>query len=130
LLAPTAALAARLHASDAFHRDLYLCHFFAKLKDDGGVEDLRLIDCARVLIKPFWRRRWQVKDLSAFAYSTRGHAVRRETLDRWFAEYASAMPRPLTAYARRLIDLKADRIARHDAALRRRQPTRNISIPQ
>src|SRR5688572_5893375 len=45
LLAPTAEMAATLHAKGLHHRDLYLCHFFARTT--GGVE-LRLIDAARV----------------------------------------------------------------------------------
>lgn len=127
LLEPTARLAGRLHASAAFHRDLYLCHFFVRPRD-GGV-DVRLIDCARVLIRPFWRRRWQVKDLAQFAYSTREHAVSPEELDRWFDAYGAAFGRAVSPYARRAIGLKADWIARHDAALRRRQPGRNVAIP-
>lgn len=128
LLPATAELAGRLHRSEAYHRDLYLCHFFARI-GDGGAADVRLIDCARVLVKPFWQRRWQVKDLAQFQYSLREHDVRTEQVDRWFDAYAAALGRPVSAYLRRAISLKADRIARHDRALRRRQPGRNVSIP-
>ncbi len=49
LLGPTADLAAALHWAGLHHRDLYLCHFMARLAADGGEGsvDLRLIDTAR-----------------------------------------------------------------------------------
>jgi hypothetical protein len=129
LLEPTASLAARLHASGAFHRDLYLCHFFARRTGDDGGFDLRLIDCARVLINPFWRRRWQAKDLSQFLYSTREHHVTADRIDRWIAAYADALGAPVSPWLRKIVALRADRIARHDRVLRRKQPLRNVSIP-
>lgn len=127
LLRPTAEVAARLHAAEAFHRDLYLCHFFARV--EGEPADVRLIDCARVLLKPFWRRRWQIKDLAQFTYSTRSLPVTPAQRDRWFDAYAAALGRPVSAYLRKLVELKADQIARHDRVLRRKQPNRNVSIP-
>src|SRR5687768_17634199 len=70
LLEPTAGLAAVLHSAGLHHRDLYLCHFFARVGDGGGV-DLRLIDAARVRPLPrFLPRRWIIKDLAQFWYST------------------------------------------------------------
>lgn len=125
LIEPTAAITGRLHAAGAFHRDLYLCHFFAT----ADARDVRLIDCARVLHKPFWRRRWQVKDLSQFVYSARACAVAPSELDAWFLAYGQALGRSFDRGLRRAIDRKVETIARHDARLRRRQPTRNVSIP-
>src|SRR4051812_27846726 len=67
LLEPTADLSARLHDAGLHHRDLYLCHFFARA-DDGG-DDLKLIDVARVKELPrLFSRRWVVKDLAQFWY--------------------------------------------------------------
>ena len=127
VLIPTAEVAARLHAADAYHRDLYLCHFFAR--PSGDPVDVRLIDCARVLVKPFWRRRWMVKDLAQLVYSTRSLAITPDQLDRWFNAYARAAGRRLSTLLRRQIEFKADQIARHDRVLRRRQPDRSVSIP-
>jgi heptose I phosphotransferase len=129
LLSPTADLAARLHAAGLHHRDLYLCHFFAR--PDAGNPDLRLIDAARVRRLPRWpfRRRWVVKDLAQFWYSTTALPVNDEQRYAWLAHYARRADvnhaGPLRAAVRR----KAAWVARHDAKLRRTQPDRNVSIP-
>lgn len=123
LLGPTAALAGRLHAGGAFHRDLYLCHFLST--PDGS--DVRLIDCARVLINPVCKSRWRVKDLAQVAYSLRSLPVEPEQFERWLVEYARVAG-PISGWMRRRVDRKADRIARHDARLRERHPERSVSI--
>ena len=88
LLDPTAALAAKLHTTGLHHRDLYLCHFMAKL-DDANV-DLKLIDTARVRNLPGFltRRRWIVKDIAQFIYSTHAHAITDMQRSAWLAAYA------------------------------------------
>ncbi len=60
-----------LHNGGLHHRDLYLCHFLGR-RDENPQADLRLIDAARVrpLPGPLTRRRWIVKDLAQFWYST------------------------------------------------------------
>jgi len=40
LLNPTADLAAKLHNANLHHRDLYLCHFFAKTDDPFAFLDI------------------------------------------------------------------------------------------
>jgi heptose I phosphotransferase len=132
LLGPTAELAARLHNEGLHHRDLYLCHFFVRLPKDGAGPELRLIDAARVRALPRFltRRRWIVKDLGQFWYSTQGLAVTEEQRERWLARYAElrrgAWREGLGGAVRR----KARAIARHDAKLRRSQPKRNVSLGQ
>jgi hypothetical protein len=127
LLEPTARLAAKLHGAGLHHRDLYLCHFFAKVA--GDALDLRLIDTARVRPLPwFLRGRWVIKDLAQFWYSTTSLKINDEQRSRWLDAYAAARsvdPGSLRAK----IERKVSGIARHDARLRRRQPLRNISIP-
>jgi tRNA A-37 threonylcarbamoyl transferase component Bud32 len=59
-------LARRLHACGLVHRDLYLCHIFAR----PGEYDLTLIDLARLERSTSRRRR--VKDLAALLSSARG----------------------------------------------------------
>ena len=127
----TARLAADLHDKGLHHRDLYLCHFFAKV--EGEQVELRLIDAARVRRLPPWplRRRWVIKDLAQFWYSTLNlpkvtDAQRRE----WLQAYAAAHRlSPSVDSLRRSIERKVRWIARHDAKLNERQPRRNISIP-
>ena len=127
LLEPTAALAAKLHNARLHHRDLYLCHFFARQSDPT---DVRLIDVARVRPLPaLLPRRWIVKDLAQFWYSTLALPVTDEQRTRWLSTYAQARAID-PASVRRSIERKAAAIARHDAKLRKAQPTRNVSIPE
>jgi hypothetical protein len=128
LLEPTADLAAKLHDVGLHHRDLYLCHFMARV--DGGVPDTRLIDAARVRPLPrFLSRRWIVKDLAQFWYSTLRLPISVEQRSRWLARYAHqrrlARPNALQSS----IERKSRSIARHDAILHRKRPERDVSLP-
>jgi heptose I phosphotransferase len=127
LIGPTAQLSARLHDAGLHHRDLYLCHFFAKVDGDGV--DVRLIDTARVRQLPgLFSRRWVVKDLAQFRYSTMPLPVSDAQRDQWLVAYAAAR-RVEPAGLRRDIARKTRWIERHDRRLRARQPLRNVSIP-
>ena len=120
LLAPTAQLAARLHTAGLHHRDLYLCHFFARCDERGP--QLKLIDTTRVRhLPPYWRRqRWIVKDLAQFWYSTLAVPVTdTERLD-WLRAYADARGFKQVEPLRRSILAKVSRIAHHDAKLMQR----------
>jgi hypothetical protein len=134
LLAPTAALAARLHERGLHHRDLYLCHFMAAVGRGEGADavDVKLIDTARVRELPGFltRRRWVVKDLAQFWYSTMKLAVSDEQRSAWLASYAAAgrLRGPSVEGLRRSIMRKTRWIARHDRRLNASQPQRNISI--
>lgn len=129
LLAPTADLAGKLHSANLHHRDLYLCHFFAKI--DREQVELRLIDPGRVKRLPWlFRNRWIVKDVAQFWYSAMQVNVTPAQRRAWLERYGVA--RGLTGVdpLQRQVERKANWIARHDAKLRRKQPTRNVSIPQ
>lgn len=95
--------------------------------------DVRLIDVARVRRLPGFltRRRWVVKDLAQFWYSTvqLGPAVTDEQRSRWLARYAATRGDVTPQQLRKAIERKAAAIARHDERLKRKQPTRNVSIP-
>ena len=127
LLEPTARLAAQLHSAGLHHRDLYLCHFFARVSDKSV--DLRLIDTARVRSLPrFLAARWLIKDLAQFFYSTLSLPVTDDERSRWLMFYARA--RSLDPEALRpKIERKVRWIGRHDARLRLQEPLRNVSIP-
>jgi hypothetical protein len=135
LLRPTAALAARLHERGLHHRDLYLCHFMAAL-GEGGTDpaDVKLIDTARVRRLPglLTRKRWVVKDLAQFWYSTTQLPVSDEQRSAWLDSYAASRGMTGTAVERlrRSILRKTRWIARHARRLRSSQPERNISIPR
>jgi hypothetical protein len=129
LLEPTADLAAKLHGAGLHHCDLYLCHFFAKVDQDHGV-DLRLIDAARVARLGLLASRWIIKDLAQFWYSTLSLHVTQAQRMAWLDRYAAQRKLDSIVKLQRAIEKKSHWIARHDAKLRKRQPDRNISIPK
>jgi hypothetical protein len=131
LLEPTAALAARLHEAQLHHRDLYLCHFFVRLDSDRAVTDMRLIDVARVSgLGVLLARRWIVKDLAQFIYSTRALPVSDQQRAAWLDRYCAIRGLSAVQSLGAAVARKANWIARHDARLRNSQPGRNISIPR
>jgi hypothetical protein len=125
----TADLAAKLHEAGLHHRDLYLCHFFVRTT---ATVELRLIDPARVAHLPPWpfRQRWIVKDLAQFWYSAAQLNVPEAQRAQWLGRYAERRKIGNVERLRQAVQRKSDAIARHDAKLRRKQPTRNVSIPQ
>ncbi|MGD0461400.1 MAG: lipopolysaccharide kinase InaA family protein [Tepidisphaeraceae bacterium] len=131
LLIPTADLSALLHNAGLHHRDLYLCHFLARCEKDQPV-DLRLIDAARVRPLPglLAHRRWIVKDLAQFWYSTTELAITDSQRDQWLEHYCRQTEIGKTEALKRSIQRKSGAIGVHDEKLRRRQPNRNISIPR
>ncbi len=127
LAAPLARTAGAMHGHRLFHRDLYLCHFMVRQAQSGV--DVRMIDLARVLVRPFFAWRWQTKDLAQLVYSTREFGVGGAELQIFFEAYAAAAGgREVTARRRREIERKVSRIARHDARLHRSQPGRDVSL--
>ena len=113
----SAEIAARLHNARAFHKDLYLCHFFlnmSRLEQPGG--RLTLIDLHRLKIHRLWPDRWRRKDLGQLLYSTEGVAgIDRRDVLRFWAHY-----RRLTALSHperlaKMIAWKAARYLRHNA---------------
>jgi hypothetical protein len=131
ILTATADLTAKLHTAGLHHRDLYLCHFLARL-ETKGTPDLRLIDAARVrpLSAVLLRRRWIVKDLSQFWYSTTAHEITDAERHEWLTRYAAQTNAQNIDRLNKSIERKARGIAAHDARLRRHDPHRNISIPE
>jgi heptose I phosphotransferase len=69
-----ARMTATLHAARAFHKDLYLCHFFLdheRLKKDRALR-LSLIDLHRLNVHKLWPTWWRWKDLGQLLFSTYG----------------------------------------------------------
>ena len=131
VLESTAGLAARLHRSGLHHRDLYLCHFMVR-EAVGGANEMRLIDAARVRRLPgvLTRRRWIVKDLAQFWYSTLAKNITDGEREEWLRKYCAASEIGTVESIKKSIVRKSAAIAAHDAKLRRREPFRNISIPR
>src|SRR5579859_5740535 len=128
LLIPTAELTAKLHSAGLHHRDLYLCHFMAKV--EGSQTDLKLIDTARVKRLPAWfSRRWIVKDLAQFWYSTLKHAVSDSQRQAWLSHYTRICNLTADSTLTRAIERKVRSIDRHDQRLHRKRPERDVSIP-
>jgi hypothetical protein len=131
VLVPTADLAARLHGAGLHHRDLYLCHFMVRFSQSGSAE-IRLIDAARVRALPgaLTRRRWIVKDLAQFWYSTLTLNVSDLQRIEWLRRYCKDGEMGEIESLRKSIVRKSAAIGKHDEKLRRREPLRNISIPK
>jgi len=131
LLAPTAELTARLHRAELHHRDLYLCHFMIRA-DAPATMEIRLIDAARVRPLPgvLTRRRWIVKDLSQFWFSTLALNISDAQRQQWLRHYCGEAKIGDWQSLMKSIQRKSASIASHDARLRRREPFRNISIPK
>lgn len=125
---PLAYVAAKLHTAKLHHRDLYLCHFFLKIVSPE--EDIRLIDCARVARLPrFFARRWVVKDLAQFWFSTTKLPITDVQRDNWLRRYCESTGEDF-AKLKKAVVRKSNAIARHDRRLTKSQPTRNVSIPR
>ncbi len=73
VVAEMAEIAARLHAAHAFHKDLYLCHYFLDPAGPPG-RRLTLIDLHRLGDHRWTAWRWRRKDLAQLLYSTHGVA--------------------------------------------------------
>lgn len=61
-------------------------------------------------------------------YSLRQLSIDAAIIDQWLAKYTAAGGAAVDAAFRKSIDRKVAAIGRHDRALRKREPTRNVSI--
>lgn len=107
LLWEVGALFRTLHQAGLTHMDLYLNHLFVSVTDRGE-EKLHLIDLQRVARRWLFKRRWVVKDLAAFFYSTRNLPLSRTDIARVLASYFDGR---LTPAARRLVRTAIKRAA-------------------
>lgn len=84
---------AAFHGSGLCHRDLYLCHIFVALEEQGvGPPRFSLIDLARIH-RPVWRRtRWVLKDLSQLDASAQQIGATRADRLRFLIAYLGLLP--------------------------------------
>ena len=126
LVVELARLTRELHRRRAFHQDLYLCHFYARVGDIAVTPiawagRVVVIDFHRLLRSPAFARRFQVKDLAQLLFSTDGVAgVSLRDVARFWRAYRVAggrdWPRP-PAGLRRLVRWKAAQYLRHNRKL-------------
>jgi heptose I phosphotransferase len=113
---------AAFHSTGLCHRDLYLCHIFAELGDDGrDPPRFAVIDLARALRPRVRRFRWLIKDLAQLDVSARQIGATRADRVRFLLAYLGLQPGAARArwYARRIVrksDRILQRIARKSAA--------------
>ena len=71
LIVRMAEIVAQLHRAHLFHKDLYLCHFFAMAEpQDPEQPEITLIDLHRLQRHRLSAARWRLKDLGQLLYST------------------------------------------------------------
>ena len=116
LIRETAEIAARLHNANAFHKDLYLCHYFLDMsRVERPGKKLALIDLHRLAVHRLWPDRWRRKDLGQLLYSTEGVAgiSRRDAL-RFFAHYRRLTDLKRPKRQAKMIARKAARYLKHN----------------
>jgi len=97
LIREVARIAKRLHDNGVNHRDFYLCHFLADVRN--GVENLAadnltlyVVDLHRAHLRASTPRRWVVKDIGGLYYSTHDIGLTRCDILRFMCWY---MDKPL-----------------------------------
>jgi hypothetical protein len=122
LVAELARLVRELHGRGAFHRDLYLCHFYAPEADatrvpDGWAGRVWVIDFHRLAFRRFWRRGSQVKDLAQLLYSTFGvpGVTARDQARFWKLYRRGRDASPIARWVKAAVRVKAGRYANHNA---------------
>ncbi|WP_165228026.1 lipopolysaccharide kinase InaA family protein [Aquisphaera insulae] len=113
-----AELTARLHAAKAFHKDLYLCHFYLdeeRLRRDENDVDLAVIDLHRLGVHSLWPDRWRWKDLGQLLFSTGGVAgIDGRDVLRFWKHYRRLVGLARPAWQARMIRMKARRYEEHN----------------
>ena len=111
-----AEIAAKLHAARAFHKDLYLCHFFLD-RGPGTSTDRRLclIDLHRLAVHRWTGPRWRWKDLGQLLFSTIGvEGIDDRDRLRFWMHYRRRSKLMLPELQRRLIRRKASLYLAHN----------------
>lgn len=108
----------RLHRACAFHKDLYLCHFFVPVSDAGEPgKSVTLIDLHRLRIHPWTSWWWRWKDLGQLLYSTVGvEGIEPRDLLRFWRRYRRGMGIRWPRVEAWLIEARAARYLKHNDA--------------
>ena len=115
-----AEIAAKLHRAGAFHKDLYLCHFYIKLdalRSPG--RRLALIDLHRLGRHRLTALRWRWKDLGQLLFSTdEVEGIDDRDRLRFWKHYRSRVGPAFPRWQAGRIAAKADRYRSHNARMR------------
>lgn len=116
LIAEMAAITACLHSSHAFHKDLYLCHFFLDLSPIAARGSrLTLIDLHRLAEHRWTGFRWRWKDLAQLLYSTYAvNAISDRDRLRFWVHYERATKLTFARRQMRIVQNKAARYRKHN----------------
>jgi len=120
LIEEMARITATLHAARVFHKDLYLCHFFADpagLDPDGRPPSPRvvLIDLHRLHEHRLWSDWWRWKDLGQLLDSTYGvGGITDRDCVRFWRRYCRLVGIRRPGWHARLVRLRAARYLEHN----------------
>ncbi len=115
LIPEMAEITARLHRARAFHKDLYLCHFYLDLGASARAgSKLTLIDLHRLGRHRWTALRWRWKDLGQLLYSTFGvEGIDDRDRRRFWSHYRRRMHLACPAWQARRVAAKAARYRAH-----------------
>lgn len=116
LVARMADITATLHQSYAFHKDLYLCHFYLDMTPaSSAVPRVHLIDLHRLAEHRWTAHRWRWKDLGQLLFSTYGVAgiTFRDRL-RFWVMYCRRLTLGHGRWHLKMIELKAGQYLAHN----------------
>ena len=116
LVIEMAEITARLHAAHAFHKDLYLCHFFLDRRPDSAPgRKLCLIDLHRLAVHRWTAPRWRWKDLGQLLFSTHGvEGIDDRDRLRFWMHYRRLLKMILPSAQLRFVKGKAARYLAHN----------------
>jgi len=127
LIRAAAQLTRRMHWARFNHRDYYLCHLFVR-RGEAAEPDLRIIDLQRVGHRMIPFRRWRIKDLAEFHYSSMAVQLTDRDRLRFYASYTAGQEnRLLRRKVLRRVLRWSRAIAAHDV---RRQRRRVLAAPR
>jgi heptose I phosphotransferase len=116
LIAEMAEMVATLHGAFAFHKDLYLCHFYLDMRRPVAKRgNLTLIDLHRLAEHRRWPDRWRWKDLGQLLFSTHGVAgIDVRDCVRFWGLYRRKLRLRRPRWHVRMIRMKAARYLAHN----------------
>jgi heptose I phosphotransferase len=117
LVEEMAEITAKLHAANAFHKDLYLCHFFLDMSPTASCgRRLYLIDLHRLAVHRLTAPRWRWKDLGQLLFSTQGvEGIDNRDRLRFWMHYRKRMRLRRPRWQLRFVRGKAARYLAHNS---------------